>query len=59
VDIASKIKIMKERAQLLEQEISEANSRIKELTALIENNKAKETKLEDLKKKEAEMLATL
>jgi hypothetical protein len=58
MDVASKIKLMKEKAQQLEQEIVEASSRIKELSGLVEANKNREVRLADLAKKESELLAS-
>jgi hypothetical protein len=59
MDVASKIKLMKEKSQQLDQEFNETNARIKELTGLVDSNKAKADKLEEAKKREADLLASL
>lgn len=59
MDIASKIKLMKEEAQRLDDERMVVENRIKELKSLIELKKIKEAKLEEAKKMEAELLALL
>ncbi len=57
MDLASKIKILKEENQRLEEERIRSENQIKELKALVEDNKKKQQKIEDLKKAEADLLA--
>lgn len=59
MDIASKIKLTKEEIQKLDEQQSVMEDRIKELKTLVESKKKKESKIEELKKMEAELLASL
>lgn len=59
MDAPSKIKELKEASQRLDDEKIRLENRIKELRALVDDNKKKEQKIEELKKTEAELLAAL
>ena len=59
MDIASKIKIIKQEVQSIDDETAIINKRIAELKSLIDEKKKKEQKLQDLIRLEQEMLALL
>lgn len=59
MDLASKIKILKEESQRLDDEKIRLENQIKELKALVEEKKKKEEKIVELKRIEKELLASI
>lgn len=59
MDLASKIKLVKEESQKLDDQRVELENQIKEMKKLLEDKKIKELKIEELKKMEMELLASL
>jgi hypothetical protein len=59
MDIASKIKMLKEEAQRLDDERIKLDNQNKELAALVETNKARAQKVEELKVKQSELLKNI